>query len=247
MTNGPEICRFNGLEDLSEAAARLIINRARDKASHGKSFSVALSGGHTPQRLYQLLATNAISGQLPWEHVHLFQVDERCVPPDDAESNFRMIREAWLDRVPAAKSNFHRMAAEQPDLDQAARDYANQLAQVLRPAPGQFPRLDLVLLGMGNDGHTASLFPGSKALTEMKLWVMPNYVDKFHMNRMTLTYPVLNAAAELVFLVAGADKAETLQKVLHGGDGAPQFPAQGIRPVNGQVRWYLDAEAARLV
>ena len=247
MTNGPEIRRFNGIEDMSEAAAGLIVTRAGEKAGNGKSFSAALSGGNTPRRLYQLLATDAVSSRLPWEQIHLFQVDERCVPPDDSLSNFRMIREALLDRVPAAKAGFHRMEAERPDLDQTARDYAAELARILQPAPGQVPRLDLVLLGMGDDGHTASLFPGSKALTEAKLWVMPNYVEKFHMNRMTLTFPLLNAAAELVFLLAGADKAETLQQVLQPGPGAPKFPAQGIRPENGQVRWYLDADSARLL
>ncbi|HUY15046.1 MAG TPA: 6-phosphogluconolactonase [Terriglobia bacterium] len=247
MTNGPEIRRFNGIEDMSEAAAGLIVARTGEKAANGKPFSLALSGGNTPRRLYQLLASDAFSAQLPWQQIHLFQVDERCVPPDHSLSNFRMIREELLDRVPAAKSGFHRMEAERPDLDQTARDYANELAHILQPAPGQVPRLDLVLLGMGNDGHTASLFPASKAPAEMKLWVMPNYVEKFHMNRMTLTFPVLNAAAELVFLVAGADKAETIQKVLHPGQGAPQFPAQGICPANGQVRWYLDADAARLI
>ncbi len=247
MINPPKIRRFTGLEDMSEAAASLVVTRACAKVATGKIFSLALSGGNTPRRLYQLLATDAISAQLPWEHTHLFQVDERCVPPDHPESNFRMIREAWLDRVPAAKAHFHRMAAEQPDLDQAACDYANELAQVLQPAPGQFPRFDLILLGMGSDGHTASLFLGSKALTEMKLWVTSNFVEKFHMNRLTLTFPVLNAAAELVFLVAGADKAETLQKVLRPEQGAAQFPSQGIHPANGQVRWYLDADAARLI
>jgi 6-phosphogluconolactonase len=247
MTSEPEVRRFRGLEDMSEAAAQLIIAGARGAASSGKPFGLALSGGHTPQRLFQLLATDAISDQLPWHHIHLFQVDERCVPPDTAQSNYRMIREAWLDRVPSAMAHFHRMEAERADLDRAAHDYADALAEVLEPAPGQFPRLNLVLLGMGNDGHTASLFPGSKALSEMKLWVVPNHVEKLKMYRMTLTYPVLNAAAELVFMVAGEDKAETLQKVLHAADGAPQFPAQGIRPTNGHVRWYLDQAAAHLL
>jgi 6-phosphogluconolactonase len=247
MTAPPEIRRFASVEAMSEAAARLIVERARVKAAQGKAFSIALSGGHTPRRLYELLSANPISSELPWRQIHLFQVDERCVPPDHPESNFRMIRETLLDRLPAAQVQFHRMEAERPDLNQAASGYAEKLAQVLQPAPGQVPRLDLVLLGMGGDGHTASLFPGSKALSEMKLWVAPNYVDKLRMHRLTLTYPVLNAAAELVFLVAGADKAETVRKVLEMGQDGLQFPAQGIRPVDGVVRWFLDAEAARLL
>jgi 6-phosphogluconolactonase len=236
---------FADLEGISAAAADLFCELGRALWREGKTFSVALSGGSTPRPLYELLARQPRAGEIPWERVHLFQVDERCVPPDDPQSNYRMIRAAWLQHVPIPDKNFHRMAAEQADRDGAARAYAAELSQVLRPEQGEFPRLDLVFLGMGPDGHTASLFPGSAALTEQALWVRPNYVEKLATHRLTLTYPVLNAARRLVFLVSGAEKAETLRRVLRPAVGAPALPAQGIRPSKGLVSWYVDKAAAK--
>ena len=170
----PEIRIFDGLEPLSWAAATRLEEQARVKAIEKKPFSVALSGGSTPKLLYELLGSPTFAGRVRWPNVHLFQVDERCVPPDDPQSNYRMIRQALLESAPLPEENFHRMAAERPDREQAARDYAEELARVLRPAPGEWPRLDLVFLGMGPDGHTASLFPGSQALGERTAWVVPN-------------------------------------------------------------------------
>jgi 6-phosphogluconolactonase len=180
-----------------------------------------------------------------WTNVHLFQVDERCVPPDDVQSNYRMIRHAMLETSPLPAENFHRMAAERPDRETAAREYAEELSRVLRPASGEWPRLDMVFLGMGPDGHTASLFPGSPALAERTEWVVPNFVAKLNSFRLTLTLPVLNAAAHVIFLIAGEDKAETLRQVLEGPDG--QFPAQLINPSRGRLSWFLDKSAAKLL
>lgn len=182
---------------------------------------------------------------MKWTNVHLFQVDERCVPPDDVESNYRMIRHAMLETSPLPEENFHRMAAERPDRDKAAREYAGELSRVLNPAPGEWPRLDLIFLGMGPDGHTASLFPGSPALGERTEWVVANFVAKLNSFRLTLTLPVLNAAAHVIFLIAGEDKAETLRQVLEGPDG--QFPAQLINPSRGRLSWFLDKSAAKLL
>ncbi len=147
--------------------------------------------------------------------------------------------------MPLPRDNFHRMAAERPDREQAARDYAAQLARVLRPAPGEWPRLDLVFLGIGTNGHTASLFPGSAALEERTAWVVPNFVPKLNAFRMTLTFPVLNAAANVIFLVAGAEKAEVVRDVLEGPEG--RFPAQFVQPSRGRLSWFLDEGAAHLL
>jgi 6-phosphogluconolactonase len=206
---------------------------------------VALSGGSTPKLLYELLGSAAFAGRVRWSNVHLFQVDERCVSPDDSQGNYRLIRQAMLGAVPLPEENFHRMAGERLDREQAAREYAEDLARVLHPPLGEWPRLDLVFLGMGADGHTASLFPGSAALEERTAWVVPNLVAKLEAYRLTLTLPVLNAAAHVIFLVAGEDKATTLREVLEGPEG--RFPAQLIQPANGRLSWFLDESAAHLL
>ena len=245
MTQSSDVRIFDGLEHLSWAAATDFEQLARIKAIEKKPFTVALSGGSTPQPLYELLGSPTFAGRVRWPNVHLFQVDERCVPPDDVQSNYRMIRQAMLETGPLPKENFHRMVAERPDRENAAREYAQELAQVLRPEPGEWPRLDLVFLGMGPDGHTASLFPGSQALEEHTEWVAPNYVAKLDSFRLTLTLPVLNAAAHVIFLVSGADKAETLRQVLEGPAG--RFPAQLIQPAHGRVSWFVEESAAQLL
>jgi 6-phosphogluconolactonase len=239
----PEVRVFPDLEELSRAAAARFAGLARQREGEGKTFCAALSGGSTPRRLYELLANSEL--QIPWPSVHLFQVDERCVPPDHAESNFRMIREALLARVPIPDGNFHRMAAERENLEEAARQYAFELARVLQPKESEPPRFDLLLLGLGPDGHTASLFPGTAALQEQSAWVRANYVEKLKMYRLTLTLPVVNAARQVVFLVAGEGKADVLRQVLEGPTG--RFPAQRIRPVEGGLSWYVDKAAAKLL
>ncbi|MGD1154788.1 MAG: 6-phosphogluconolactonase [Terriglobia bacterium] len=236
---------FDDLEHLSWAAAARFAELARIKAIEKKIFTAALSGGSTPKLLYEILGSPAFTGRVRWPNVHLFQVDERCVLPDDPDSNYRLIHQAMLESSPLPEENFHRMAAERPDHERAARDYADDLARVLQPAPGEFPRLELVFLGMGPDGHTASLFPGSAALDEQTAWVVPNYVEKLKAFRLTLTLPVLNAAAFVIFMVTGADKAVTLCEVL---EGPPErFPAQRIQPARGSVSWFVDKGAAQLL
>jgi 6-phosphogluconolactonase len=244
-TGKHDIRIFDDLEHLSWAAATRFEELARVQALERKTFATALSGGSTPRVLYEILGSPAFAGHVRWPSVHLFQVDERCVAPDDPASNYRMIRQAMLESSPLPAENFHRMEAERPDRDQAARDYAGDLARVLQPAPGELPRLDLVFLGMGPDGHTASLFPGSAALDERANWVVPNYVEALRAFRLTLTLPVLNAAARVIFMVTGTDKAATLRRVL---EGPPEcFPAQRIRPARGHVSWFVDKSAARLL
>ena len=241
----PEIRIFDDLEQLSWAAATRLEEQARVKVIEKKPFSVALSGGSTPKLLYELLGSPTFQGRVRWPDIHFFQVDERCVPPDDPQSNYRMIRQALLASAPLPEENFHRMAAERPDREPAAREYAEELARVLRPAPGEWPHLDLIFLGMGADGHTASLFPNSPALDERAAWVAPNFAPQLNSFRLTLTLPVLNAAAHVIFLVAGADKAETLRQVLEGPE--ERFPAQLVQPPHGRLSWFIDESAAHLL
>jgi 6-phosphogluconolactonase len=230
------------LPQLSWAAATRFEDLARINAIEKKAFFAALSGGSTPRVLYQILGSPTFAGRVRWQNVHLFQVDERCVPPDHPESNYRMIREALLRGAPLPEANFHRLPAERLDYDEACRAYAEEMARVIEPRQDGWPRLDLVFLGMGPDGHTASLFPGTEALNERVLWVRPNYVEKLKMRRLTMTLPVLNAATNVIFLVAGADKAGVLRQVLKGAPG--QFPAQVVQPVNGRLGWFVDEAAA---
>lgn len=232
---------FPNLEELSREVAREFESLAERATTAGRHFCAALSGGSTPRPLYEMLGGAGF--RIPWSSVELFQVDERCVPPGDPQSNFRMLREALLDRAPVP--NFHRMRAEDRDLDRAARDYATELERALGPQPGERPRLDFVLLGMGPDGHTASLFPGSPALGEELRWVCPNYVEKLKMYRLTLTFPVINAAERVVFLVAGSDKAESLREVLE--DSETQLPAARVHPASGRLTWYVEQSAAELL
>ena len=239
-----EIRVYSNLEELSRAAAELFVETANRRIAESGSCFAALSGGSTPRRLYELLGTSTYSDRIYWANIHLFQVDERCVAPDHPESNFRMIREALLAPVRMPRTSFHRLAGEPEDPAEAAHQYALELARVIPGREGEFPRLDLVFLGMGADGHTASLFPGSAALVEKQLWTCPSQPSSNGLKRVTLTFPILNAAARIVFLVSGADKAEALERVLEGPRQADLLPAQAIRPVNGQLAWYVDQAAS---
>jgi 6-phosphogluconolactonase len=203
---------------------------------------VALSGGSTPRNVYSLLADNY--KDLPWNRMHIFFGDERHVPPTDADSNFRMANEALLSKVPIPESNVHRIRAEL-DPNAAAEDYEKQLREFFQLASGGWPRFDLIWLGLGEDGHTASLFPGSEALNEASRRVAANWVQKLQTFRITLTFPVLNHAAEAVFLVSGENKAQILSDVLK--PGAKKYPSQSIQLENGHLIWLVDQDAAKLL
>jgi 6-phosphogluconolactonase len=222
----------------TEAAAR----------ARGAAF-VALSGGSTPRGLHTLLADPAepFRARVPWTRLHVFWGDERPVPPDHAESNYRLARETLLDRVPLPATQVHRILGEDPDHTRAAARYARELREAFA-AHGQleagWPRFDLVVLGMGADGHTASLFPGSDAVRERARWAVATWVDKLGSHRLSLTPPVLNRAAAILFLVTGRDKAETLAAVLEGPSQPEVYPSQAIRPVAGTLLWLVDRAAA---
>jgi len=205
-------------------------------------FSVALSGGNTPRTVYSLLANE--HKQLPWDRIHIFFGDERHVPPDDPESNFRMASESLLSKVPIPQNNVHRIRAEL-DAEAAAMQYEQELREFFHLMDHDWPRFDLIFLGLGDDGHTASLFPGSKALSNESSRVAANWVEKFQTSRITLTFPVLNHAAEIVFLVSGAGKARILSEVLR--PGVRKFPAQNVQPENGRLLWLVDQDAGSLL
>jgi 6-phosphogluconolactonase len=230
----PVVETFSGRNALFRAGAELFVEAMCSAVEQRKRFSVALSGGSTPKGLYELLARPPFGGSLPWKDAHVFWGDERCVPPDHPDSNYRMAREALLSKVPIPEKQVHRFRGElEPDA--AARDYEKELQAFF----GADPRFDLVLLGLGVEGHTASLFPGSPAF-EAKTWTAAPFVEKLGQKRITLTPAALNRSHEVLFLVAGADKRDAVRATLDKGT----TPAARIRPADGLVYWLLDLEAA---
>ena len=228
---------------LAEEAAREVVSAFGGGAARGRG-TIALSGGSTPRRLYARLAAEPWRGRVAWERLEFFFGDERHVPPDDPQSNYRMAREELFDRVPVPAANVHRIRAEDPDPARAARGYEEEIRRVFALSPEAVPRFDVALLGLGPDGHTASLFPHTTALAETRRLVVANRVDKLDTWRITLTAPVFDAAALVLFLVAGADKAEALRAVLDGPPAPDSFPAQRIRPTGGRLLWLVDRAAA---
>ena len=244
----PEIEIVTDAEALYRAGAAEFVRQAREAVGAQGTFTVALSGGSTPKGLYGLLATDpTLRAQVPWDNIHVFWGDERHVPPDDAESNYRMANEAMLSKVPIPPANVHRIKSEHAEASQAAEAYEQTLRAFFRLSAGQLPRFDLVFLGLGPEGHTASLFPGTKALHEERRLVVSNWVGKFYTDRMTMTPPVLNNAACVIFLVSGEDKALALKAVLEGPHEPEQLPAQLIHPSRGRLLWLIDRSAAKLL
>jgi 6-phosphogluconolactonase len=230
-------------EVLSNTAAELFAAAARRAiAAHGR-FAVALAGGETPRRTYELLAAPSFRERVPWQNIHVFWGDERCVPADDPRSNALMARRALLDLVPVQAANIHPIPCA-GDPQQSATDYERLLRAFFANGP---PRFDLVFLGLGEDGHTASLFPGSNALAEKRLWTAVASKSGEEFSRVTLTVPCLNRAEQVVFLVAGATKAPILKEVLAEAPGSAPLPAQLIRPTEGELVWLVDRAAARLL
>lgn len=228
-------------EFLREAAAS-VAAKIRSATADGP-FSLVMAGGNTPQTLYNTLASE-VRGAIPWERVLLFWGDERYVPPDDSRSNYGMAERMLLRRVPIPAANIHRMPTEMPNPDEAARAYEDVL-KARFPAP--WPRFDLVLLGLGEEGHTASLFPGSPALDEKARWVVAVHAPAQPPVRLTLTVPALNHAACIYFLVAGANKATALLHALAPPLNQPASPAALICPANGELVWWSDEAAAQLI
>jgi 6-phosphogluconolactonase len=232
---------------LFQAGAEQFASAAAASIETTGSFSVALSGGSTPRGMFALLAGNGFRGRVRWDRVFFFWGDERHVPPDHPDSNFRMAREALLSHLSLREDQVFRIPAENPDAAAAAYEYEVTMRRYFGLSDGQFPRFDLVLLGMGPEGHTASLFPGTKALLEQTRVVVANWVGKFNTHRITMTAPAINAAARVLFLIGGEDKAPALKAVLEGPLEPSQLPAQLIQPGNGSLLWLCDRAAAQLL
>ncbi len=239
------IAIYPDIDTLSQQAAQYVVRIASESiAAHGR-FTIALSGGTTPRKLYTLLGSEPYSSQIDWQLVHIFWGDERCVPPDNPDSNYSMAQEVLLSKIPIPALQVHRMPADQPGRDAASQAYTTEMQRTF--GTHGIPGFDLIQLGMGSEGHTASLFPHQASLHEKQRLVMPVSVPKPPPDRLTFTPPLLNAARNILFLVTGSDKAVALQAVLEGEYQPEEYPAQIVRPPNGEVVWMLDkAVAAKL-
>jgi 6-phosphogluconolactonase len=252
---GGQIRVYRDAEELALKAARRFARLADQHVLSCGRFIVALSGGSTPKAMFAVLASDRYRDTVPWSSIYFFWGDERCVPPDHPDSNYRMASEALLSRVPIPPQNIYRFPAEETPVEAAAAKYSEILRDYFTTAPGEamagLPddnpcRFDLVFLGMGPDGHTASLFPHSPALKATGI-AAANYVEKLHSNRLTLTAATINNAKNVTFLVAGSDKAETLKNVLRGRYQPDEYPSQLINPPSGSLLWMVDEAAAALL
>jgi 6-phosphogluconolactonase len=240
-TRNANVHIFGDAETVARAVASRFAELAEESVVARGRFAVALSGGSTPRRIYELLSGAEYAPRFEWSKVHVFFGDERAVPPDDAESNYRMARASLLSRVCIPSENVHRMIGE-GDAAANARLYEDELRVFF--GGDALPRFDLVMLGLGDDGHTASLFPGTHALEESGAWVVANWIEKLGVYRLTLTARVINNAAHILFVVTGAGKAERLREVVKGARDPRRLPAQMIRSVDGTLDWYVDQAAA---
>ena len=234
--------------EIAQRAADEVVRIASEAAAARGAFTIALSGGSTPKMLYALLAENpALRNSLPWDKMKVFFGDERHVGPGRADSNFQMASDTILSKVPLQPEQIHRIKGEYPDTAQAAVEYEATIQREFALQTGEFPRFDLVLLGMGSEGHTLSLFPGTKALHETQRIVTRNWVGKLYTERITLTAPAANNAANIIFMITGADKACALKAVLEGPHEPEQLPAQMIQPSNGKLSWLADQAAGSML
>lgn len=232
-------------EALAQAAADAFLEHGNQAIARRGRFTVVLSGGSTPKRLYQLLAQPDRRARIDWSRIDFFWGDERCVPPDHEQSNYGMAWKELLQGLQLDPARIHRLRGEDPDPAAAARSYQMDIADALGiSADDDPPTFDLVFLGMGPDGHTASLFPHTQALQPTIHWVVPNYVPKFQAHRLTMTPRILNRARAIMFLVGGADKADVLQEVLEGPLETDRLPSQLIQSDEGNLTWIVDRMAA---
>ncbi len=233
---------FTNNDTLNSEAAKYIVRLANQAiVTHGR-FTFALSGGNTPKTLYGLLASEPYRSQIDWNSVEIFWSDERCVPPDDPESNYHMAEQVLLSKAPIPAANIHRMPADQPDREAASDAYTQEMQRIF--GTNGIPAFDLIQLGMGPEGHTASLFPHQPSLTVTDRLVMPVSVPKPPPDRLTFTPPLLNAARNVLFLVTGTDKAAAVYAVIEGPHQPDEYPAQIVSPPQGEVTWMLDSAAA---
>jgi 6-phosphogluconolactonase len=240
---GAEILVGADLDETIRIAAGQFAALARKLSVEGRTFNVALSGGSTPRRLFQALAAEPFAAIVPWRSIHFFWGDERNVPPSDPDSNYRTAHELLLSRVPVPPANVHRIPTGDGTAVEAADLYQRTLREEI-PQAHQFPRLDYILLGLGANGHTASLFPHRPTLHEQQRLVVADHVEELNSWRVTLTAPILNNAAQITFLVTGEDKAAVVRQVIQGSRDIESTPAQLIAPRDGALTWILDTAAA---
>jgi 6-phosphogluconolactonase len=244
-TSGVIVC--SNPQELNAKAAALFTGAAEEALSARSQFMVALSGGNTPKALYQLLSAPPWNARVDWRRTHLFFGDERMVLPGDANSNYHMVFEALLSGVETPKSNVHRVRTECGEPARVAAEYERTIRSVFGIAAPEIPRFDFVLLGLGENGHTASLFPHSKVLREPRRLVAADFVETLRAWRVSMTAPLLNQARQVVFLVAGAGKAAVLRDVVAGPQNPDALPAQLIRPADGSLIWLVDAAAGQFL
>jgi 6-phosphogluconolactonase len=234
-------------DELNRIAAEKFISIGRKAIDEKGKFTVALAGGSTPKSLYKLLTADAFRSQIDWQKVFFFFGDERNVSIDSDESNFRMANESILKPLQISPENIFRWETELDDAGKIVEKYEKSIAGFFDLAENELPRFDLILLGMGDDGHTASLFPYTDGLLETRRIAIVNYVEKFDTNRLTFTFPTINNASNVVFLINGVNKANPLREVLEGEAQAEKFPSQNVNPKNGNLYWLIDAQAAQLL
>ena len=233
---------------IAKRAAKEFVQTAVSAVREKNSFNVELAGGATPKALYNLLVNDpTLRSQVPWDKLHLFFGDERHVPPDHPDSNFRMATEALISKSPLKPEQVTRIKGEYPDADQAALEYERALREYFKLKEGEYPRFDLLLVGMGNEGHTLSLFPGTKALHTDGRFVVRNWIGKLCTDRITLTAPAASNSALVLFMVTGGDKAPALKSVLEGPFEPDQLPAQSLQPENGKLLWLVDVAAGSML
>lgn len=243
MADVQEIRVVPDTASLFQAGAKEFVSQAEAAIKTQGRFSVALSGGSTPRGMFSLLAAN-YRDRLPWDKMFFFWSDERHVPPDSSESNYRMAYESLLSKVPVPQTNIFRVPAEKPDAVQVAAEYEETVRRFFQIPQGTFPQFDLILLGMGPDGHTASLFPETSALHEKDRLVVSNWVEKLKTDRITFTAPLINGAKAVMFLIAGPDKSQALREVMEGNQSPDLYPSRLIHPASGRSIWLVDQTAA---
>jgi 6-phosphogluconolactonase len=235
---------FSNIEELSNFAAEKFVEIGNEAIKkHGK-FTVALAGGSTPRSLYQLLVSDDFKNKIDWQKAFFFFGDERDVSPASNQSNFKMANEILFKPLEIQKTNIFRWQTEIINAVEVAEQYEKYVRKFFKLEPGEFPRFDLILLGMGDDGHTASLFPHTKVLLETSKIAAAEMIKKLNSNRLTLTFPTINNASNIIFLVSGENKAKTLQKVLEAEFQPEKFPSQGVKPTKGKLIWLIDEAAA---
>ena len=239
----PKLSIFSTSSFLSQSAAELVVRVVKEALLTQNRVTLCLSGGTTPRELYSLLADKSYCQEIPWDKVHIFWGDERHIQLSEPDNHYRMAMNLFLSKVPIPPENIHRMAVELPDPDEVAQKYESDLREFFDLSSEVVPKFDLIFLGMGADGHTASLFPETMALQEKRRWVVSNYVPRRGLTRITLTFQILNQARNIVFLVSGSSKAEMLKTVLQGLHNMPLLPAQRVSPESGVLMWFVDQGA----